>query len=170
MRFTRHSRKDFGLISDSDNGDRRFWKWVTLNLDCGFVGYDAVQLSCVSPQFMYFQETSYEQHVAGGYPLCYKSATWYRVVMSNLKQEHGCPATRIYHWVWWRQLTEHQIWACEIMYWSRIKYTYKFCMKHCLYDVYKYGDDVTEEYQDGEHSYCEFFGLFPFLQLAIHIW
>jgi hypothetical protein len=28
---------------------------------------------------------------------------------------------------------------------------------------------VTEEYQDGENSYCEFFGLVPFLQLAIHI-
>jgi hypothetical protein len=26
---------------------------------------------------------------------------------------------------------------------------------------------VTEEYQDGENSYCEFFGLVPFLQLAI---
>jgi hypothetical protein len=25
------------------------------------------------------------------------------------------------------------------------------------------------EYQDGENSYCEFLGLFPFLQLAIHI-
>jgi hypothetical protein len=28
---------------------------------------------------------------------------------------------------------------------------------------------VTEEYQDGENSYCEFFGLVPFLQLAIQI-
>jgi hypothetical protein len=28
---------------------------------------------------------------------------------------------------------------------------------------------VTEEYQDGENSYCEFFGLVPFLQLAIHL-
>jgi hypothetical protein len=28
---------------------------------------------------------------------------------------------------------------------------------------------VTEEYQDGENSYCEFFGLVPFLQLAIHV-
>jgi hypothetical protein len=27
----------------------------------------------------------------------------------------------------------------------------------------------TEEYQDGKNSYCEFFGLVPFLQLAIHI-
>jgi hypothetical protein len=27
---------------------------------------------------------------------------------------------------------------------------------------------VTEEYQVGENSYCEFFGLVPFLQLAIH--
>jgi hypothetical protein len=26
-----------------------------------------------------------------------------------------------------------------------------------------------EEYQDGENSFCEFFGLVPFLQLAIHI-
>jgi hypothetical protein len=26
---------------------------------------------------------------------------------------------------------------------------------------------VTEEYQNGENSYCEFFGLVPFLQLAI---
>jgi hypothetical protein len=29
---------------------------------------------------------------------------------------------------------------------------------------------VTEEYQDGENSYCEFFGLLPFLQLAIPLW
>jgi hypothetical protein len=28
---------------------------------------------------------------------------------------------------------------------------------------------VTEEYQDGENSYCEFFGLIPFLQLAIQM-
>jgi hypothetical protein len=28
---------------------------------------------------------------------------------------------------------------------------------------------VTEEYQDGENSYCEFFGLVPFMQLAIQI-
>jgi hypothetical protein len=28
---------------------------------------------------------------------------------------------------------------------------------------------VMEEYQDGENSYCEFFGLVPFLQLAIHL-
>jgi hypothetical protein len=28
---------------------------------------------------------------------------------------------------------------------------------------------VTDEYQDGENSYCEFFGLVTFLQLAIHI-
>jgi hypothetical protein len=28
---------------------------------------------------------------------------------------------------------------------------------------------ITEEYQDGENSYCEFFGLVPFLQLAIRI-
>jgi hypothetical protein len=28
---------------------------------------------------------------------------------------------------------------------------------------------VTEEYQDGEISYCEFFGLVPFLQLVIHL-
>jgi hypothetical protein len=28
---------------------------------------------------------------------------------------------------------------------------------------------VTEEYQDGKNSYCEFFGLVPFLQLAIHV-
>jgi hypothetical protein len=28
---------------------------------------------------------------------------------------------------------------------------------------------VTEEYQDGENSYCEFFGLVPFLQLAIQM-
>jgi hypothetical protein len=28
---------------------------------------------------------------------------------------------------------------------------------------------VTEEYQNGENSYCEFFGLVPFLQLAIQI-
>jgi hypothetical protein len=30
-------------------------------------------------------------------------------------------------------------------------------------------EQVTEEYQDGGKSYCEFFGLVPFLQLAIHI-
>jgi hypothetical protein len=30
-------------------------------------------------------------------------------------------------------------------------------------------NSVTEGYQDGENSYCEFFGLVPFLQLAIHI-
>jgi hypothetical protein len=28
---------------------------------------------------------------------------------------------------------------------------------------------VTEEYQDGKNSYCEFFGLVPSLQLAINI-
>jgi hypothetical protein len=28
---------------------------------------------------------------------------------------------------------------------------------------------VTEEYQDGEISYCEFFGIIPFLQLAIQL-
>jgi hypothetical protein len=28
---------------------------------------------------------------------------------------------------------------------------------------------VTEENQDSENSYCAFFGLVPFLQLAIHI-
>jgi hypothetical protein len=28
---------------------------------------------------------------------------------------------------------------------------------------------VTEKYQDGENSYCEFFGLVPFLQLAIYL-
>jgi hypothetical protein len=28
---------------------------------------------------------------------------------------------------------------------------------------------ATEEYQDGENSYCEFFGLVAFLQLAIHV-
>jgi hypothetical protein len=28
---------------------------------------------------------------------------------------------------------------------------------------------VTEEYQDGENSYSEFFGFVLFLQLAIHI-
>jgi hypothetical protein len=28
---------------------------------------------------------------------------------------------------------------------------------------------VTEDYQDGQNSYCEFFGLVPFLQLAIHM-
>jgi hypothetical protein len=28
---------------------------------------------------------------------------------------------------------------------------------------------VTEEYQDGENSCCEFFGLVPFLQLAVQI-
>jgi hypothetical protein len=28
---------------------------------------------------------------------------------------------------------------------------------------------VTEEYQDDKNSYCEFFGLVPFLQKAIHI-
>jgi hypothetical protein len=28
---------------------------------------------------------------------------------------------------------------------------------------------VTEEYQNGENSYCEFFGLVPFVQLAIHL-
>jgi hypothetical protein len=27
-----------------------------------------------------------------------------------------------------------------------------------------------EECQDGKNSYCEFFGLVPFLQLAIRIW
>jgi hypothetical protein len=27
----------------------------------------------------------------------------------------------------------------------------------------------TEEYQDGKNSYCEFFGLVPLLQLAIHM-
>jgi hypothetical protein len=26
---------------------------------------------------------------------------------------------------------------------------------------------MSKEYQDGENSYCEFFGLVPFLQLAI---
>jgi hypothetical protein len=31
----------------------------------------------------------------------------------------------------------------------------------------QYEFSVTEEYQDGEKSYCEFFGLGPFLQLAI---
>jgi hypothetical protein len=28
---------------------------------------------------------------------------------------------------------------------------------------------VTEEYQDGKNSRCEFFGLVPFLQLAIKV-
>jgi hypothetical protein len=28
---------------------------------------------------------------------------------------------------------------------------------------------VTEEYQDGENSYCDFFRLVPFLQLAIQL-
>jgi hypothetical protein len=28
---------------------------------------------------------------------------------------------------------------------------------------------VTEEYQDDENSYCEFFGLVPFPQLAIQM-
>jgi hypothetical protein len=28
---------------------------------------------------------------------------------------------------------------------------------------------ITEEYQDGENSYCEFVGLVPFLQLPIHM-
>jgi hypothetical protein len=30
-------------------------------------------------------------------------------------------------------------------------------------------ESLTAEYQDGENSYCEFFGLVPFLQLAIHL-
>jgi hypothetical protein len=28
---------------------------------------------------------------------------------------------------------------------------------------------TTEEYQDGKNLYCEFFGLVPFLQLAIQV-
>jgi hypothetical protein len=28
---------------------------------------------------------------------------------------------------------------------------------------------ITDEYQDGENSCCEFFGLVPFLQLAIQL-
>jgi hypothetical protein len=28
---------------------------------------------------------------------------------------------------------------------------------------------TVEEYQDGENSNCEFFGLVPFLHLAIHL-
>jgi hypothetical protein len=42
-----------------------------------------------------------------------------------------------------------------------------FCNRRVLPSWYS---TVTEEYQDGENSYCECFGLAPFLQLAIHIW
>jgi hypothetical protein len=34
---------------------------------------------------------------------------------------------------------------------------------------YEFSSSVTEEYQDGENSYCEFFGLVPFLHLAIQL-
>jgi hypothetical protein len=37
------------------------------------------------------------------------------------------------------------------------------------YESPSWYSSVTEEYQDGENSYREFFGFVPFLQLAIHM-
>lgn len=35
--------------------------------------------------------------------------------------------------------------------------------------VRKIHNSVTEEYEDGENPYCEFFGLVTFLESAIHL-